>query len=388
MRGGAAPARGGILATRVRNLDGPPPVREEGGAEAAPALDRTAAGSGENADVDGGLLDSYSRAIIAAADRVSPSVVNLEVVQRSPVGAAGRPEAWPGRGSGGRPGRAPAEVRGSGSGFLFTPDGFLLTNSHVVGDAAEIEVTLSDGRRYPGFLVGDDPDTDLAVVRIHAPDLTAAPLGNSRAVRVGQIAVAIGNPYGFQYSVTAGVVSALGRSLRARSGRLIDDVIQTDAALNPGNSGGPLVTARGEVVGVNTAMIRPAQGLCFAIAIDTAKFVAGRLLRDGRVRRSFIGVGGQNLPLSRRVARAFGLAAESGVLVVSVEEKSPAERAGLKERDVIVGYGDRTVAGIDDLHRILTDAQAGVPSAVTVVRRSEKLSLEITPFESGAERAD
>jgi S1-C subfamily serine protease len=311
---------------------------------------------------DDDLLDAYSRAVISAAERISPSVVNIEVLQ-------------PPRGQ-------RVEARGSGSGFVFTPDGFIMTNSHVVHRASALEVTLSDGRRFRADLVGDDPETDLAVIRIHAPNLVAAPLGDSQAVRVGQVVIAIGNPYGFQCTVTAGVVSALGRSLRSRSGRLIDNVIQTDAALNPGNSGGPLVTSRGEVIGVNTAVILPAQGLCFAVAINTATFVAGRLIKDGKVRRSYIGVAGQDMPLPRRLVRFYGLSAESGILVASIEPNSPAQRAGLREGDIIVGYNDHPIASIDDLHRLLTDAQVGVRSTVTIIRRTETLRLDIVPAES------
>src|SRR5580700_3007662 len=249
------------------------------------------------------LLDSYSRAVTAAVDRVTPSVVNIEVHQAVHQSA-------------GRPGE-PHERRGGGSGFVFTPDGLILTNSHVVHDAKRIEVTLADGRRMPATAIGDDPASDLAVVRVDEPGLTAAALGDSQQLRVGQLVVAIGNPYGFQSTVTAGVVSALGRSLRSYSGRLIDDVIQTDAALNPGNSGGPLVDSAGRVVGVNTATILPAQGICFAIGINTAKFVASRLLRDGRIRRSYIGVSAQTVPIHRRVVRFYDLAKESGALVLS-----------------------------------------------------------------------
>jgi S1-C subfamily serine protease len=323
------------------------------------------------ADEDLALLDAYSRAVIDAAESMSPSVVNLEV-RHGP-----RDQPDPPRG-------APAPPGGSGSGFVFTPDGFILTNSHVVHGAARIAVALPDGRRYDGVLVGDDPDTDLAVVRIAAPQLVAARLGDSQRIRVGQLVVAIGNPYGFQCTVTAGVVSALGRSLRSQSGRLIDNVIQTDAALNPGNSGGPLVTARGEVVGVNTAMIRSAQGLCFATAINTAKFVAAKLIRDGRVRRSVIGVAGQDVPLPRRLTRAHQIPTESGVLVVSVSPNSPGQRAGMQEGDLIVGYGARPIGGIDDLHRLLTEEQVGVPSRVTILRRGERLDLDIAPEESSA----
>nr|MBA3766449.1 trypsin-like peptidase domain-containing protein [Acidobacteriota bacterium] len=278
--------------------------------------------------------------------------------------------------------RRSQEERGSGSGFVFTPDGFILTNSHVVHQARRIETTLADGRRFEAVLVGDDPETDLAVIRINASNLMPAALGDSQTIRAGQLAVAIGNPYGFQCTVTAGVVSALGRSLRSRTGRLIDDIIQTDAALNPGNSGGPLVSSRGEVIGVNTAMILPAQGICFAIAINTAKFVAGRLIKDGRIRRSYIGVAGQNVPLHRRIVRFYDLRSESGILVVSIDDESPAQRAGLQEGDVIVNYAGQAVAGIDDLHRLLTDERVGEKSPLVVIRRTEKLSLEIVPQES------
>ncbi len=317
------------------------------------------------------LLDAYSRAVMSAAEKVSPSVVNLEVHQRLGGGRANP--------------RLPQEGRGSGSGFVFTPDGFILTNSHVVHDATKVESTLVDGRRFQADLVGDDPVTDLAVVRINASNLVPASLGDSQAVRVGQVAIAIGNPYGFQCTVTAGVVSALGRSLRSRSGRLIDNIIQTDAALNPGNSGGPLITSRGDVIGVNTAVILPAQGICFAIAINTAKFVAGRLIKDGKIRRSYIGVGGQNSPLHRRIVRFHSLPVESGVLVVSIEPNSPAHRTGLQEGDVIVAYDDHPIAAIDDLHRLLTEQRVGARSSLTIIRRSEKLILDIVPEESKTE---
>jgi S1-C subfamily serine protease len=318
---------------------------------------------------DDELLDAYSQAVIRVAEKVSPSVVNIDVHQQlSSQRSAGFP--------------SPQEVHGNGSGFIFTSDGFILTNSHVVHHATQIEVMLSDGRRFQAHLVGDDPETDLAVVQIHAPNLVPARLGDSQSMRVGQLAIAIGNPYGFQCSVTTGVVSALGRSLRSRSGRLIDNIIQTDAALNPGNSGGPLVNSQGVVIGVNTAMILPAQGICFAIAVNTAKFVAGGLIRDGKIRRSYLGVAGQNVPLHRRLVRFHNLPVESGVLVVSTEPSSPAQRAGLQAGDVIVGYGTQLIASIDDLHRLSTEEQVGVRLPLTVIRRLEKVVLEIIPEES------
>ena len=313
---------------------------------------------------DGALLDAYSRAVISAVERVGPAVVNVEVEARPR-------SASPERGG-----------NGSGSGFIFTPDGLILTNSHVVNGAAIIETTLADGQRFRADLVGDDPDTDLAVLRIHANDLPSAALGNSHALKPGQLVVAIGNPFGFQTTVTAGVVSALGRSLRSRSGRLMDDIIQTDAALNPGNSGGPLVSSAGAVIGVNTAIILPAQGLCFAIPIDTAKWVAGRLIQSGRIRRGFLGVGGQNVPLPRRVARLQGITPARGVLVVSIEPGSPAARAGLRERDIIVGLDDHPVTAVDDLHRLLTEDRIGVAGRLRVVRELEPRVIEITPAES------
>ena len=315
------------------------------------------------------LLDAYSQAVIGAAEKVSPSVVNITARGKA-------------RRDGDARRRAPEPQGGSGYGFVFTPDGFVLTNSHVVHGARGIEVTLADGREFQAELIGDDPETDLAVLRVAAPNLVPAALGDSQRVRVGQLVVAIANPYGFQCSVTAGVVSALGRSLRSSTGRLIDDIVQTDAALNPGNSGGPLVTSRGEVVGVNTAVIRPAQGICFAIAVNTAKFVAGRLIKEGRVRRSYIGLAGQNVPLPRRVVRYYQLPVESGILVVSVEPDGPAARAGLAEGDIVVGCGDKEIAGIDDLHRLLTEERVGVRLPLVVIRRTERLTLEVVPKES------
>lgn len=325
--------------------------------------------SGRAVHQDDELLDAYSQAVVSASEAVSPAVVNIEVHQ-SISGRRARNGAYP------------REARGNGSGFLFTPDGFILTNSHVVHRASKIEVTLSDGRKLAAEPVGDDPDTDLAVVRITAPDLVSTRLGDSDSIRVGQMAIAIGNPYGFQYTVTAGVVSALGRSLRSRSGRLIDNIIQTDAALNPGNSGGPLVNSRGEVIGVNTAVILPAQGICFAIAVNTAKWVAGRLIRDGRIRRSYIGIGGQNVNIPRHTAKSNKLLVSSGILVLSIEESGPGRKAGLIEGDVIVGFEGQPVSGIDDLHRLLTEERVGVRSQLAIIRGSEKRELSILPAES------
>ncbi|HEX5603381.1 MAG TPA: trypsin-like peptidase domain-containing protein [Pyrinomonadaceae bacterium] len=321
-------------------------------------------------EFDEGLLDAYSRAVIEAAERVSPSVVYIQV-----TGVPGGRQ---------RRGQGPNEISGTGSGFVFTPDGFILTNSHVVHGASKIDVTLMDGRRFQAQLIGDDTDTDLAVIRITAPNLVPAELGDSHSIRVGQLVIAIGNPFGFQYTVTAGVVSALGRSLRAQSGRLMDGVIQTDAALNPGNSGGPLVNSRGEVIGVNTAMILPAQGICFATSIDTAKFVAGRLIRDGKISRSYIGLAGQNVPIPRRIVRFYQLPVESGVLVVSFEtngETSAAKEAGLLAGDLVVEFDGVPIRGIDDLHRLLTDERIGKHVPVTVIRGVQKLSIELVPKE-------
>jgi S1-C subfamily serine protease len=270
---------------------------------------------------------------------------------------------------------------GSGSGFVIAPDGYILTNSHVVHGAGKIEAALADGRSVGASLVGDDPETDLAVIRIHAADLVHVNLGDSQSVRVGQIAIAIGSPYGFQQTVTAGVVSALGRSMRSQSGRLIDNIIQTDAALNPGNSGGPLVNSRGEVIGVNTAIILPAQGICFAIASNTAKFVAAWLIKEGRIRRSWIGVAGQNVAIHRRVVRFHRLGVDYGVLVAGIEPGSPATRAGLQEGDVIVAFEGEPVSGIDELHRHLVAKAIGMPSQITVIRHTEKLDLVVTPEE-------
>jgi len=306
---------------------------------------------------DSSLLDAYSTAVAGAVDKVSPAVVHIDVAHSS------------------RSGRG---AQGAGSGFVFAPDGFVLTNSHVVSGASSIRVGLLDGRRFEATLVGDDPNTDLAVLRVGAYGLPTAMLGDSSNLRVGQLAIAIGSPYGFQCTVTAGVVSALGRSLRGASGRLIDNVIQTDAALNPGNSGGPLVNSRGEVIGVNTAVILPAQGICFAIGVNTAKFVAARLIRDGKIVRGYIGVGGMTALIPRKVVRFFRLPAETGVRVVSIEDNSPAQRARIRVNDIIVAFGPHAVSGIDALHRLLTDEQEGVEVNLTVLRGAEKLDVRVT----------
>ncbi len=301
---------------------------------------------------DFGLLDAYSRAVVGGVQQVGPAVVHIQVRQ--------------------------ARGEGSGSGFVFTPDGFILTNSHVVNGAAEIHVSTPTGERFPAELVGDDPDTDLAVIRssVAAPSV---PLGSSRKLIVGQLVIAIGNPLGFQHTVTAGVVSALGRTMRSRSGRLIDGVIQTDAALNPGNSGGPLVDSQGQVVGVNTATIMGAQGICFAIGADTAEFVASRLIRDGRIRRSYIGVTGQGVSLHRRLVRYYDLPTESGLLVLNVVPGDPAHRAGLRERDIIVRFSGKPIGNVDDLHRLLTDERSGVACDLEAVRGTELVKLVVTP---------
>lgn len=305
---------------------------------------------------DSHLLDSYSRTIAAVVNRVAPSVVNIRA---EGIGRNG----------------------GTGSGFIITPDGFILTNSHVVHGARRLEVTLHDARTVPAQLIGEDPDTDLAVIRIDVPGLQHVRLADSAGIQVGQIAVAIGSPYGFHQTVTAGVVSALGRTMRAESGRLMDDIVQTDAALNPGNSGGPLVNSAGEVIGVNTAVILPAQGICFAIASNTAQFVAAWLIKEGRIRRSSIGVAGQNVPLHPRVVHFHKLERNRGVLVAEVESGSPAALAGILPGDTLVGFKGQPIATIDDLHRRLTAREIGVLSPMMILRGTEKLFVSVIPRE-------
>jgi S1-C subfamily serine protease len=306
---------------------------------------------------DAHLLDAYSEAVASAVERVAPAVAHVAVRHRK-------------------------ARNGSGSGFLITPDGYLVTNSHVASGAEALEVNLPDGRVADARIVGDDPDSDLAVLKVQASDLAWIRLGDSSRVRVGQVAIAIGSPLGFHHTVTAGIVSALGRSMRAQTGRLLDNVLQTDASLNPGNSGGPLVDARGEVIGVNTAVIVGAQGICFAIASSTAERVAIALIREGRVRRARLGVGGQTLALPRRIVRHFDLPAESGVRIESVEAGSPAAVAGLERGDVIVGIDGTPVPDIDTLQRLLGADVIARSIEVLIVRRDRTIRLSVTPHES------
>jgi S1-C subfamily serine protease len=321
-----------------------------------------------SAPADDLLIDAYSQAVSGAVAAAHPAVVHIEVHGTTDDRAAS-PNAERGGG-------------GSGSGFFISPDGYILTNSHVVHGAREWKVFLADGRKLSADLVGDDPDTDLAVLRVSADELSHLTLADSDAVRPGQIAIAIGSPMGFQQTVTAGIVSGLGRSLRGASGRLIDNVIQTDAALNPGNSGGPLVNARGEVIGVNTAIIRPAQGICFAIASNTARWVVGWLIKDGRIRRSFIGVAGQNVPLIRKVARYHHLTQETGVLVAGLEPESPATRAGLQEGDILLALDGVVTPSVDALHKQLTGDRIGERAIVTFLRGVEVRRHAIIPLET------
>ena len=312
-----------------------------------------------NQGTDDSLLDSYSHTVSSVVSRVAPAVVNIHVKTAK-------------RGRHGE---------GNGSGFFVTPDGFVLTNSHVVHGAEQIEVTLADARTMSAKIVGEDPETDIAILRIGANQLTSLPFADSKKLRAGQIAIAIGNPYGFQQSVTAGVVSALGRSMRAESGRLMDDILQTDAALNPGNSGGPLVNSRGEVIGVNTAVILPAQGLCFAIASNTAQLVAGWLIKDGKIRRSYLGLAGQNIKLHARIVRFHRLAQESGVLIAGLEPNGPADSSGLQEGDIVISFKGNPIASIDDLHRLLVGEEIGKRSVLTVLRGPEMIDFMLTPQE-------
>ncbi len=348
-----------MLMELAGHLD-PEPDRPTGPAAGPPERGVPQAGGGQAVSSDNDLLDAYSRAVIRAVDTVGPAVVKIDVRRDGRESGAG----------------------GSGSGFVFTADGLVLTNSHVVHGSKAVRVTLADGFQLDGRLIGDDPATDLAVLRLPTRDLPTASLADSSAVRVGQLAIAIGNPYGFQASVTAGVVSALGRSLRSASGRLMDSIIQTDAALNPGNSGGPLVNSRGEVIGVNTATILPAQGICFAIASNTAHFVVQQLVAHGKLRRAYLGVAGQNVELPKSIIRQCDLLQDSAVLVVSVEPGSPAERAGVQEGDLLVGLADYPLVGVDDLHRLLGEHHIGRRTELSLVRGGSNFSLQVVPAET------
>lgn len=327
---------------------------------------REPAEGGGNGDIE--FLDSYSQAVTKVVEKVAPAVVMIDVSHHRRSGVRGYR-------------RGQEEVRGNGSGVIFTPEGFVLTNSHVIHNAASIKVVLQDGREFETELIGDDPFTDLAVIRINAQGLPSATLGDSQSIRIGQLVIAIGNPLGFQATVTAGVISALGRSLRAGGGRLIDNVIQTDAALNPGNSGGPLVNSRGDVIGINTAMIPWAQGICFSIPVNTAKLIASRLIKDGKVSRAYLGVAGQVLDIAKNALRLHQLSGTRGVMVASIERSSPAEKAGLQTGDVIVEFGGQRIESIDDLHGHLSSEAIGKEVALTVLRLEKKLSVSVSPAE-------
>jgi S1-C subfamily serine protease len=313
-------------------------------------------------DRDAELLDAYSQTVSGVARQVSKAVAHLKVEKE--------------QGNNRRQQNA-----GTGSGFLISTDGYLVTNSHVVHGAARIEASLPDGRSFPAELIGDDPATDIAVIKISGDNFATLDFGNSDQLQVGQIAIAIGNPYGFQYSLTAGVVSALGRTLRSQGGRLIDDVIQTDAALNPGNSGGPLVDSRGRVIGVNTAVILPAQGLCFAVASNLAKFVVGKLILEGRVRRGIIGIGAQAVPLPAKWLNSLQLQTKGGIQVQTVEEKGPAALAGLQPGDIIVQFEGRPLDSIDDLHKLLDETTIGRTLSIWALRNGSLLQMKVTPKE-------
>jgi S1-C subfamily serine protease len=338
-------------------LDRIPPTRA--------ALDATAASAtpalGAAPDREAALLDAYSNAVTGAVARVRPAVVHIHIEREA---------------------RRGKKQDGAGSGFAITPDGYLVTNSHVAGGAQALEVTLPDGRVIGARLVGDDPDSDIAVIKIGADGLAYAQFADSSRLRVGQVAIAIGSPYGFQHTVTAGIISALGRSMRGARGRLLDNVIQTDAALNPGNSGGPLVDSQGGVIGVNTAVILPAQGICFAVASNTAERVASALIRDGRVRRAYLGVSAQDIQLPRRVVRHFELEQDTGARVESVERDSPAAAASVSSGDIIISFDEERVRGVDDLQRLLTGGRIGGERSLVVLRRTQRLALSVEPRES------
>ena len=312
-------------------------------------------------ETDEDLLDAYSRAVVGVVDKVGPAVISIGVRKRTRSPRYGQ--------------------EGAGSGVIIAPDGFVLTNHHVVEGAEDVQVRLTDGRSFSAHLVGSDPATDLAVVRAEASNLPTADLGDSDSLRVGQLVIAIGNPLGFQSTVSTGVISALGRALRSQSGRLIENVIQTDVPLNPGNSGGPLVDSRGRVIGINTAMIFMAQGISFAVPVNTVKWVVGELVTRGKVRRAYLGIAGQVRPIGRRIQRHLELQAATAVEVVSVEEEGPAHRAGLRDGDLLVGVNGKSVASVDDIHRLLTGWSAGSPLSLTILRNGERLQVQVIPGE-------
>lgn len=314
---------------------------------------------------DAELLDAYSRTVVGVSQSVSPSVVQIKVQKKAQRQASRRGQ----------------QPYGTGSGFIISSDGYIVTNSHVVSQSTQISVALQDGREFSAQLIGDDPATDIAVIQVNGDKLRAIRFGNSDQLQVGQLAVAIGNPYGFQYSVTTGVVSALGRTLRSESGRLIDDVIQTDAALNPGNSGGPLVNSQGQVIGVNTAVILPAQGLCFAVSSNVAQYVVGHLIISGKVRRGYIGIAGQMVPLNPRLVNQHQLSIRSGVFVQGVEPDGPAYNSELQQGDVIIGLEEQTIHSIDDLHRLLNEDAIGKITTLMVLRNGQKKEIKVIPSE-------
>ncbi len=312
---------------------------------------------------DGQLLDEYSKTVVGVSETLSPSVVQLKVQSKN---RATR-------------GRRRGSPQGSGSGFILSSEGYVVTNSHVVHQADKITVHLVNGRVYPAHLIGDDPATDIALLKIEADKLQAVRMGDSDQLRVGQIAIAIGNPYGFEHTVTTGVVSALGRSLRSRTGRLIEDVIQTDAALNPGNSGGPLVNSQGEVIGINTAVILPAQGLCFAVASNTAAYVLSELIRSGEVRRAMLGIAGQTTRLSKTLRENLGIEQSHGILVHQLMADAPAYNREFQEDDVLIKLGGESMEGIDQLHRLLTEKFIGERLEAVVIRKGRLANITVIP---------
>lgn len=314
----------------------------------------------ENKPSDLALLDAYSQAVIGATEKVSPSVVHISIK---------------------RAGKKRRDQGGNGSGFVLSSDGFICTNSHVVSRAEKIEVTLMNGDTYPAEVVGEDPATDLAIIKIPPVPLQGIRFADSNALRVGQLAIAIGNPLGFEHTVTAGVVSALGRSLRSQTGRLIDNIIQTDAALNPGNSGGPLISSKGEVIGVNTAVILPAQGICLAIAANTANFVVSKLITEGKVKRAYIGVGGQQVGLSQSMRRALKTYQKTAVQVLTVEPDGPANNIALQQGDLILSMNGDSIESIDDLHRLLDESCIGKAQKLTLFRNRKIVPAIIIPGE-------